>query len=122
MVKNEGKNDIILAALAHLSGLFLMFIGPLVFYFAVNDKFAKENSRNALNFQLTVLIATIILCVLAVISIPLMFIIIGIFLFFFVVIAAIILSVAVLVLCLIATIKAYQGEVYKYPFTIEIIK
>lgn len=107
MVKNEEKS---LAILSHLLGLFISFIGPLIIYLVSEDKnkFVKENSKNALNFQLTVLLAYFI-------SFILMFILIG-FLFIFVVITL------DLIFSIIGCVKASEGKVYVYPLAIKFIK
>ncbi|MGC2242546.1 MAG: DUF4870 domain-containing protein, partial [Candidatus Aquilonibacter sp.] len=68
----------------------------------------KEQARNALNFQLTMLIAFIIGIVLSFIGIG------------FLIIWAV--EVIVVVLSIVAAVKANQGETYKYPLTVELVK
>ena len=64
--------------------------------------FVDEQGREAVNFQITVTLAVLV-------SMLLMFIVIGIVLLPIVVIAALVLTV-------IAAIKANAGEHYRYPF------
>jgi uncharacterized Tic20 family protein len=85
-------------------------IGPLVFWLIKKNDypFVDEQGKEALNFQITATIA-ILICI------PLFFVIIGIPLLFAV-------GIADLVLVIIATIKANNGEHYRYPFAIRLIK
>jgi len=96
--------------LAHLLGIFTGFIGPLVIFLTMNEKSGSnyENSRNALNFQLSMLIYGIVSGILVLV-------LIGIVLLWA-------LSIFSLVTCIIGTIKASRGEVYKYPLAISFIK
>ncbi len=100
-----------LTALAPLFGIaFGNILGPLVIWLIKrnNFSFVDEQGKESLNFQITVLLALAI-------CIPLMFIVIGIFLAIAVVIAA-------LVFVITATIKASNGEHYRYPFSLRLVK
>ena len=85
-------------------------IGPLVVWQLKKDlhPFVDEQGKEALNFQITVAIASAI-CYL------LMFVLIGFALLALVLIGA-------LVLTIIAGIKANEGVAYRYPFTWRLIK
>lgn len=101
----------IFAMLAHLLGLFTSFIGPLVIYLVMKDKKEKlaiENAKHALNFQISLIIYYAI-------AVVLMIILIGILL-------AWAIGVFGLVMAIIASIKAYEGEIYTYPLEIHFIK
>lgn len=98
-----------IAALVHASGLVFGFVGPLVGYLVYpNDPFIREHSRQALNFQITVLIGVLV-------SFVLMIVLIG-FLTLFV------LLLASLVLHIQAAIAASKGNMFQYPATIQFIK
>ncbi len=98
-----------IAALVHASAIFFGFLGPLVGYLVwPQDAFIREHSRQALNFQLTVLIGVIV-------SVVLVFIIVGIFTMLALVIASFVLSI-------VAAIAASKGETYNYPLTINFLK
>lgn len=112
MAKSKTKSsDNVMAMLPHLLGIFTGFLGPLIFYFVnkdQGDKIALENSKHALNFQLSLIIYWVVTFVL-------MFILIGF------VIAAV-LGIFSLIVMIIASIRSYEGEVYQYPLEIPFIK
>ena len=96
--------------IAHIGGGLTCFIAPLIVWLMKKDQggFAANEAKEALNFQLTVAIASAI-CFL------LMVVIIGFFLFGLIAIGA-------LVLTIIAGVKANEGVPYRYPFTWRLIK
>jgi uncharacterized Tic20 family protein len=105
------------AMFGHLSALlglvtagWLCFLGPLVIWLVKKDTmpFAADQAKEALNFNITVMIA-------AAISWILMFVLIGILLLG-------VLAVAWLVFTIIAAIKANEGVAYRYPFTLRLVK
>lgn len=98
------------STLIHVGGIVLGVIAPLVGYLVLKDRspFVAANSRNALNFQITVLIGYAIGSVLT-------FILIGVL----VLLAVWVLSI---VFSILAAVAANRGEVYRYPLTIQFIK
>ena len=104
------------AMFCHLSALlgiwvpFGSLIGPLILWQMKRetDPFIDDQGKEALNFQISVAIASAI-CLL------LMVVVIGFFLFGLVAIGA-------LVLTIIAGVKANEGQAYRYPFTWRLIK
>ena len=103
------QNSQQLAMFAHLSAILTGFIGPLIFYLVKKDEdpFVADQSREALNFNLTVLIAWVAVFVLSLL-------IIGVFLIP-------ILWIGALVFQIIAGIAANRGEWYRYPVTIRMV-
>ena len=101
-----------MALAAHLLGIFTWFIGALIIWLINKDDaskaFVTDQAKEALNFQITVTIAMVI-------SIILMVVIIG-------GILAPIVGLVNLVFCIIAAVKANNGEAYRYPFTLRLIK
>ncbi len=85
-------------------------IGPLICWSAKRNEsaFVDHNGKSALNFQLSILLYTVI-------CIPLMFIIIG-----FVIFGALLIIEFVCVI--LASIKSAQGEDYNYPISIPFIQ
>jgi uncharacterized protein len=100
------SSDRTLALLMHLSGIFFWFLPPLVIYLMKKDEnpWMRRQSAEALNFQLTLLIAWIV-------SFVLVLVVIGIFLIW-------LLGLLNLVFCIIAAIKANDGKDYRYPLSI----
>jgi len=98
------------AILAHILTIVSSFIAPLVIYLLKKDEspYVAEHAKEALNFQITMF-------VLYLISFILVFILIGILLLW-------LLSIANLVLVIIATIKASENKMYRYPFNLRLIK
>ena len=99
-----------------LGGGWGCFIGPLVIWLIKKDTmpFVNDQGKEALNFNITVAIAFVVLFLLSVmtfgiglvIAIPLWFII----------------GIAWLVFTIIAAIKANEGVTYRYPFTLRLNK
>ena len=103
-------SDKIWSMLSHLSALLgVGFVLPLVVYLAMRNEseYVAKNAREALNFHISVLIYG--LC-----CIRLVFILIGIPLL-------IVLGLGSLVLAIIATVKASDGQCYRYPLTLRLV-
>ena len=97
--------------LAHLSALVaglvaLPFVGPLVVWLMYKDKspFIADQAKEALNFNLAVLIALLV-CVVTVVGICLLPIV----------------GIGALIYQVIAGIEASKGVWYRYPYTIRMI-
>ena len=101
-----------MSLLAHLLGIVTGPIGALIIWLVSKDDASKgfvvDQSKEALNFQITVFIAIVISWILA-------FVLIGLLLMPLV-------GIANLVLCIIAGIKANNGESYRDPFALRLIK
>jgi uncharacterized protein len=103
------------AMLSHLLSfvaayLFLGFVAPLVvlLVFGQRSAFVRANAVESLNFNLSWLLYAIISVVLLVVGI-------GIFLLMG-------LGIAYVILIVIASIRANNGELYHYPLTIRIVR
>src|SRR3990170_4043150 len=101
--------------LAHISAILaaivgLSFLGPLIVLLVQGPKsqFVRRQSIEALNFQITTYIA-------AIISIILIFVLIGIILIAVVIIGWLVLSI-------LAGVAANRGEDYRSPLTLRLIK
>jgi uncharacterized protein len=102
--------------LAHLSAFsgFLVplgsVIGPLVVWLIKRDQsaFVADQGKEALNFNISVLLAAIVCAVLVLIFIG---ILLGVALFIF-----------WLTMTIIAGIKASEGVLYRYPVTLRLVK
>ncbi|MCG8276651.1 DUF4870 domain-containing protein [Stenotrophomonas sp. NLF4-10] len=101
-----------MALLAHILGIFTGFIGSLIIWLVNKDNpekgFVTDQAKEALNFQITLIIASFVSGILTLVLIGfLMLVAIGI---------------ANLVLCILAAMKANNGEAYRYPFALRLIK
>ena len=105
------------AMIAHLAGFLGYFlplignvIGPLIVWQLKKDMhpYVDQQGKEALNFQITILLAGLICGLLMVIGIG--FLLIGV------------VAVAAIVLIIIAAIKANEGAPYRYPFCLRLIK
>src|SRR5690606_38975140 len=100
--------------LAALSGFIIPLgniLGPLIVWLIKKDTMplVDKHGKEALNFQITVTIAMVI-------SIVLMFVLIGILLVF-------VVGIGALVLTILAAVKVSNGQLdYQYPWAIRLIK
>lgn len=106
MVKKDLDNT--LKFLSHLLGLFTGFLGPLIILLVSKKEDEKNHAKYALNWQFSLMIYVLV-------SIPLIFILIG-----FVLLPA--LFVLNLVFCIMATVKASENLLWKYPLAISFFK
>lgn len=120
---NPTKDERNWAMFSHLSAIAaaligLSFLGPLIIYLMKKDEssFVADQAKEALNFNISLLIAVVGLIILAIL---LVWTIIVPFLMPFIIG---LLCLGALVLVIIAGIKASEGEVYRYPFTLRLIK
>ncbi len=113
VLSEKERNWSMICHLSAFASYFFPFggiIGPLICWFSKRDEsvWINLNGRNALNFNLSILLYSVL-------AIPLCFIIIGI---------PIILALATLkVICIIiASIKASKGQLFRYPLTIPFLQ
>jgi uncharacterized protein len=100
--------------IAHLSALAglvigLNWLGPLIVYLVKKDEhpFIADQSREALNFNLSVFIYIIASAILIILVVGLLLL------------PAV--AIAWLVLTIIAAVRANNGEAYRYPLTIRLV-
>lgn len=98
------------ATLTHVGGIFFGFLPSLIVYLVLKDRgpFIAAHSKSALNFQLTMLIASVVAGILTIIIIG--FILLPV------------IGIVVIVFSIIAAMKANAGEYYTYPLSIKFIK
>ena len=104
------------AAFAHLAGLFMLIIpplggilGPMIIWIMKKDDmpFVREQGREAINFQITMLLAMLV-------SGALILVLVGLVLLPLVILTD-------LVLIIVATLSASDGGAYRYPFSLRLI-
>ena len=92
------------------------FVGPLVIWMMKKDTmpFVDDQAKEALNFNITVGLVFLALFVLSIVTLGIGLII--------AIPGWIIVGIAWLVFTIIAAMKANQGERYRYPFTLRLVK
>jgi uncharacterized Tic20 family protein len=95
------------ALLAHLLTLFSSFLAPIIIYLVKKDEspYVAHHAKESLNFQITI----------AIVCIGLFISIIGILLIWAV-------GIIALVLVIVASVRASEGRLYRYPLCIRLIK
>lgn len=96
-----------LAILSHVLTLVAPLLAPLIIYLVKKNEsaFVEAHAKESLNFQITV----ILVCIILVITI------VGMLLLW-------IVGILSLALVIVATIKASEGKLYKYPVNFRFIK
>lgn len=104
------SDDKTMAILAHIGGIFFGFIPSLIIWLVKKDDspYVTIQAKEALNFQIFIAICMFI-------SFILMLVLIGIVLL-------IAVSIIDLVFCIVAAVKVSNGENYRYPLTLRLIK
>lgn len=105
-----GLDENLYILLMHLSQFVTAFIIPLVMWLIGKDESTRVDlhGKNIINFQITYIIWLIV----GIITIP---IIIGI-------VILSVLGVAMTIFIIVAAVKSYNGEDWKYPLTINFLK
>lgn len=110
-------NDRNLAVITHLLGIFgafTLYLGwapALVIWLIHKDKnpYLEEHCIEALNFQISALLAQVIVSFITLIScgllVPLMLVV----------------PIAIIVCSIIAALQAQKGEMYRYPLTLRLL-
>ena len=111
------KDECNSAMLGHLLGALIGIIGPLIIYLTKKDEsqFVEDQSKEALNFHITLIIAYLVSTVLYTI---LMFVTCGFGVFLPLPLAV---TVYQLIMGIIASTHANKGEYYRYPATMRVI-
>jgi len=102
----------LLALLSHILAIVpgIGILGPLVIYLVKKDEspFVRDNALESLNFQLTIILLYILAGILVLVFI-------GIFLFW-------VIGIMNAVLVIVATVRASEGQVYRYPISLRLVK
>src|SRR5689334_13904600 len=96
-----------MAILSHVLCLVIWLFGPLIIYLSKKDEsaFVAAHAKESLNFQITIMIIAMIL-LLSIVGILLLWVV----------------GIASTILIIIATIKASESKLYRYPFNIRLIR
>lgn len=96
-----------LAILSHVLCLVIWLFAPLVIYLLKKDesRFVMAHAKESLNFQITVAIVSFLL-IISVVGILLLWVV----------------GIYAMILVIVATVKASENKMYRYPFTWRLIK
>ena len=108
-ITTPNSDDKNIATVTHLGGTVFSFIPALIVWILKKDDSAyiADQAKEALNFQITVLIAQFVAGILAIILIGFLFM--GI------------IWILNVVFCIIAAIASSKGETYRYPLCLRLI-
>jgi hypothetical protein len=103
---NDDKN---IVTITHLGGILFSFIPSLIVWLLKKDdsEYIAAQAKEALNFQITLLLAQFVAYVLIFILVG--FLLLGLIWIFNI------------VFCIIAAISSSKGEYYRYPLTLRLI-
>ncbi len=106
-ISQDSKN---LAMLCHLLGLLTNFLGPLILWLVKkdDDAFIDEQGKEALNFQITLMLAGIVAGATSCLGIGL--------------ILLPVIMILDLVFSIMACVAASKGQHYRYPVSIRLVK
>lgn len=99
-----------MAILSHILTLLAGFIAPLIIYLIKKDesKFVSEHAKESLNFQITLFIGYLIGFITLIILIGILIIIA--------------IGICHLIFVILATVKASENKMYRYPINIRLVK
>ena len=97
------------AIVSHLSGIFVSFIGPLVIWLVFRGRgaYLEDQAKEALNFQITLVIAYFVGGILSIIGVGLILIFLA--------------WLATIVFGILAAVASSRGEPYRYPVNIRMV-
>jgi len=101
------EQDKTLGILSHVLAIFTWVVGPLIVYVVADDEFTKDNARNALNWQISLTIYSIVSGILTIVLIG--------------IVMLAVLGLLNIVFCVMAAVKASDGETWEYPITINLM-
>ena len=108
------QEDRTIALITHLSGIVAGFVVPLIMWLINKDKPEKswltDQSKESLNFQITIVIALVIAIILMTVTLGLLFFLPAL------------VGIVNIVFCILGGVASNKGESYRYPFALRLIK
>ncbi|QZY30258.1 DUF4870 domain-containing protein [Nocardioides coralli] len=120
-VTQEAKNWALVSHIGTLVSAYIAlgFLAPLLVMLIKGESpFVRRHAVESLNFQISVLIYAIAGTIVSVLLVVLTFGILA----FVIVPIAVVLALVVLGLIILATVRAANGEDYRYPLTLRLVK
>lgn len=111
-VAAPNSDDKTMAILSHILAIVpgIGILGPLIIWLIKKDdsSYVAYHSKESLNFQITVILAYIVAAILVIL-------LIGLVLFW-------VIGIVNVILVIVATVKASEGQLYRYPVNLRLIK
>lgn len=106
-VYNPTSDERTMAILSHILTFVSSILAPLIIYLIKKNesKYVAEHAKEALNFQITAILVSIVLTITVIGILFLWLVWIGVFIF-----------------VIIATVKASDNKLYRYPLSLRLIK
>ena len=123
MAEKRVKQDRTLEIITHVIGIFSSVVGALLIFLLTVDKNVKKHSRNALNWQVSLLIYMVVVLTLSSVfslitnTFPRDGIFVPPFSYIFTA-----LNIVNIIFCVIAAFKAYEGQLWKYPLSFNFVE
>ncbi len=95
------------AAATHLLALFTWAFGPALVFVVTSDEYVKANAANAINWQITYILYMFASVILAVVLVGIL--------------TAFLLVFLDIAFCLVAAMKAANGETWKAPYSMDFV-
>ncbi len=98
-----------LALLSHILTFIAPLLAPLIIYIIKKNEssFVAAHAKESLNFQITLILAFFVSAILIIV-------LVGILLIW-------LIGILATILIIVASVRAYEGKLYRYPFCIRII-
>ncbi len=98
------------STLTHIGGIFFGFLVPLITYLVFKDRgaYVRHHTAQALNFQLTLLIAWVVSGILTLVLIG--------------IVMLVVVAIISIVFPILAAVAANKGDWYRYPLAIPFLK
>jgi len=126
-VSSGDRNMAMLCHLISFVGIVLPFgniLGPLVVWLTQreNSSFVDEHGKESINFQLSLMVYSFVGVLLLIVSAILIIVVIGIFILIIVGLLILAFFVFSFVVVIVASVRASNGEMYRYPLSIRFLK
>ncbi len=115
------KEDRTLKIVTHIIGIFAGILGALIIFILTADRSVKRHARNALNWQISLLIYSAVIFILSFLSTFSMSIFPRVHIIFPFSFALSLLTVLNIIFCIVAAVKASEGILWAYPLSINFI-